>query len=109
MLQQVSLKVITKEHLTKDGKRKFNTYYTPVSIIVKGEEEKGLQDKFLTVKFRDNLKPKMKVALIDAMAYVPYQYEVKETEEGKVFPFIFIEKILNESPVQTESKLKFRN
>lgn len=110
MEQKIKIKVITKEHTTKDGKRKFKTYYTPCKILVKGEEEKGKQLKFLNVKFKDGKTPKYKVSILVATAYVPYIYEIKEDENGnKNYPFVYILDIESEERVSLSSDVTFED
>ena len=46
----MKIKVLKTTKTTKDGKS-FVSYFTPVMIVVKGEEEKGEQQKGLTLNF----------------------------------------------------------
>ena len=109
MEQKIKIKVITKEHTTKDGKRKFKTYFTPCKIIVKGEEEKGKQAKMLSVKFKEGLTPKYKVEYLFGLGYVPYTYEIKEEDGKKKYPFIYILKIDSEEVASSPSDVDFED
>lgn len=51
----MKLRIYSTQKTTTDNngkKRKFTAYYTKMKLIVKGEESKGKQEKYLTVKFR---------------------------------------------------------
>ncbi len=94
----LSLKVLSKkQEFEKDGKKKsFRTYFTPVHIIVKGEEDKGLQSKTLKVKFTQDVRiPEannfMLVVDIDKKQIsIPEKYEVTEKDGKKEYPTVWI-------------------
>lgn len=95
-----NLKVLSKKvEVEKDGKKRtFLRYFAPVKIIVKGEEDKGLQKKSLTVKFTTDVTlPKdarfMILTVDESKKQIscPFVYEVKEDEDGNLeFPVIWI-------------------
>lgn len=89
----VKIKVLKKVYETKDGGRKFDKYFAPVNIIVKGEEEKGLQSKTLTVKFVREVKPQTGIFVGDENTIsLPYIFKQEiNPKTGKLeYPVIWI-------------------
>lgn len=79
-----------KIKVLKSKKTQFPSYYTYVSIIVKGEEDKGPQERSLKVRFSKNAEKKLpddfRGGIISAKGesvFAPYVYEVKKTKDGK--------------------------
>ena len=110
----VSLKILSKKIETEVNgkKRTFNRYFSPVKIVVKGEEEKGRQRKSITVKFtQDVTLPKgyrFFILTVDTdkdQLSAPHIYEVKEDETGKlVYPTIWIRGYEEVKPLTPKSK-----
>ena len=87
-----------KIKVLKSKKTEFPSYYTPVMIVVKGEEEKGEQQKGLKVifsKFADKKLPvDFKGGIIELKGEdvnFPFVYEIKKNENGEDnYPFVYI-------------------
>lgn len=88
-----------KVKVLKSKQTEFPSWWTPVTILVKGEEEKGLQSKGLQVKFTKVADKKLPVdfkggsIVIDNPEHInfPYVYEIKKTEDGEdVYPVVWI-------------------
>ena len=98
------LLLMSKQQTRPDGKSKFRKYFTYVDIEVKGEEDKGLQTKSVTVKFDktvDTSKFVRGILSVDEKDIdIPYRYEIKEKldengEVKKTYPHIYVKKVLN--------------
>lgn len=106
----MKIKVLSKQKQTKDGK-KYVAYFTPVRIMVKGEEEKGLQDKYLSVYFTKVAEKKLPVdfkrGLLDVdgeKINFPYVYERKVNEDGSIdYPEVWIRDINTIEPVKAKA------
>ena len=91
----VTLIIKSKMVKSKDGKKKFRSFRTPMNLIVVGEEEKGKQVKEVTVKFTSDVDSK-NITYGKLTCYVrdlgfPSKYEVTEDENGvKVYPTVWI-------------------
>ena len=91
----VTLIIKSKMIKSKDGKKKFRSFRTPMNLIVVGEEEKGKQVKDVTVKFTSDVDSK-NITYGKLTCYVrdlgfPSKYEVTEDENGnKVYPTVWI-------------------
>lgn len=91
----VTILIKSKMRKTADGKKKFRSYRTPMSLIVVGEEEKGKQRKEITVKFVSDVDTK-NITNGKLTCYVkdlnfPRRYEVTENEKGeKEYPVVWI-------------------
>ena len=94
--------LMSKQQTRPDGKSKFRKYFTYVDIEVKGEEEKGLQTKSITVKFDKTIDTKNFIRGIltvdEKDVDIPYKYEVKDKvqEDGtvkKTYPHIYVKKV----------------
>lgn len=102
------LLLMSKMNQTADG-RKFRKFFTSMNIVVKGEEEKGLQQKTLNVKFDEKVNTKDFVRGIvqvdENKIEIPYKWEVKEdTKTGKKrFPTIWIKEIVMYTPKLAKS------
>lgn len=86
-----------------DGKgkeRSFRAFTTKMNILVKGEEDKGKQLKYLTLKFRktcnvDNIKRGYLIVERDKIN-APFIYEVKQNisdegvDLGKEYPVVWV-------------------
>lgn len=87
-----------KIKVLKSTKTKFPSYWTPVTIVVKGEEEKGAQEKGLKVLFSKEADKKLPVEFKGGILELkgedvnfPYIYEIKTNEKGDPdYPFVYI-------------------
>ena len=108
----ITLLLLTKNQSTKDG-RKFKKFFTRVKIEVKGEEEKGLQPKTLTVKFADGVKvDKLGRGLITCKEEdieLPYKFQITKNEKtGKdQYSYIYIKGYDNFEPRKPKSTVQF--
>ena len=98
------LLLMSKQQTRADGKSKYRKFFTYMDIEVKGEEDKGLQLKSITVKFDKTIDTSKFVrgiiTLDDNDFDAPYKYEVKEEvqQDGSVkkkYPHIYIKKIVS--------------
>lgn len=98
------LLLMSKNQTRADGKSKFRKFFTYMDIEVKGEEEKGLQTKSLTVKFDktiDTSKYVRGIITVDEKDIdIPYRFEVKEETQAdgtvkQKYPRVFIKKVIN--------------
>ena len=102
------LLLMSKMNQTEDG-RKFRKFFTSMNIVVKGEEEKGLQNKTLNVKFDKEISTKDFVRGIvevdENKIEIPYKWEVKEDAKTgkKRFPTIWIKEIVSYTPKLAKS------
>ena len=87
-----------KIKVLKSKKTTFPSYYTPVAIVVKGEEEKGEQKKGIKVLFSKVADKKLPVDFNGGILEVkgtdvnmPFVYEIKTNENGEDdYPFVYI-------------------
>lgn len=94
----IKLLLMSKQKTRKDGKSKYRTFFTYVDIEVKGEEEKGLQTKSITVKFDKKVDTSKFfrgiLTVEDKDIDIPYRYEIKDKvvdgETKKSYPHIFV-------------------
>ena len=90
---------------SKDG-NKFPSFTVKVLIIIKGEEDKGPQPKWITAKFDKSIKTDE----IRGLAWVyfpadacqkPRLYDVIEVDGKKKYPYAFFSAIDHIEPVKT--------
>lgn len=91
----VTLLIKSRVAKSKDGKKKFRSFYTPMKLIVVGEEEKGKQTKHVTVKFTSDVDSKNithgKLTCIVKDVGFPRRWEVTTNENGeKEYPVVWI-------------------
>lgn len=95
--------LMSKKSQTKDG-RKFVKFFTSMKIEVKGEEEKGKQEKSLTVKFDKTIDTsKFRRGIItakDGEVEIPYKYEIREVvdKDGNKklkYPYIYVKSMVS--------------
>ena len=87
-----------KIKVLKSKKTSFPSYYTPVMIVVKGEEEKGEQQKGLKVLFSKVAEKKLPVDFKGGIIELkgedvifPYIYEIKTNDKGEDdYPFVYV-------------------
>ena len=91
----IKIMITKRNQKSADGKKKFVIFRTKMNLIVKGEEEKGKQPKWVTVKFPSDVDTKeltrglltVKVADIS----FPRIFEVVEKEDGsKEYPVVWV-------------------
>ena len=96
-----------KVKVLKSKKTEFPSYFTPVMIVVKGEEEKGEQQKGLKVVFSKQADKKLPVDFKGGIVEVkgeninfPYVYEIKKNDDGEDdYPFVYIKDIESVTPL----------
>ena len=96
-----------KIKVLKSKKTTFPSYFTPVMIVVKGEEEKGEQSKGLKVVFSKQADKKLPVDFTGGVLEVngeninfPYVYEIKTNDNGEDdYPFVYIKDFENITPL----------
>ena len=92
----IKLLLKSKKKQTKDGKKKFRTYFTDVMILVKGEEEKGKQKKTITVRFAESVDTSKLIRgylnVDEKDIDLPFKYQVIEKDGKPSYPSIYIRK-----------------
>lgn len=111
-----------KIKVLKSKQTKFASFFTPVKIVVKGEEEKGEQDKTLTVRFSESATKKLPVGFKGGIieckgenVNAPYVYEIKTVKDEKTgedkpdYPFVYIKDIetVTDLPVTVKNTCTF--
>lgn len=89
-------------------KTNFPSYWTPVKIVVKGEEEKGQQEKGLKVVFSKEADKKLPVDFKGGVLEVkgeninfPFIYEIKHGDNGEDnYPFVYIKMFESITPLK---------
>lgn len=101
----MKIKVLKTTKTTKDGKS-FVSYFTPVMIVVKGEEEKGEQQKGLTLNFSKESDKKLPVNFNGGILEVkgedvimPFVYEIKQKDGKDVYPNVYIKDFQSIQPL----------
>lgn len=101
-----------KVKVLKSNKTQFPSYFTYVKIVVKGEEEKGAQEKSLNVYFSEGADKKLPVGFKGGIIECkpeninfPYVYEIKKGKkpdgtECDDFPFVYIKDIESITPLK---------
>lgn len=92
-MKELKVKLWKKE-VSVNG-RKFNTYFTKCRLVKKGEEDKGKQEVWLNVKFRNNVATsnlKNGTLIVEPKHInMPYVYEITKDEKGKdVYPTLWV-------------------
>lgn len=103
---EIKLKVLSKK--VKNGNKSFLRYFTYLKMIVVGQEEKGKQEKSLTVKFTEECSNRLRTIDKDLRFFVltidlnkdqlscPRKYEIKQEENEKtgemedVYPVVWV-------------------
>lgn len=94
---------------TNDDGTIWPKFYAFIKIIVKGEENRGLQEKPIFIKFDKTIKDIKKltngfmVVEHDKMIK-PIIYEIKEENGKKIYPFVTVKEIYSFDPEIQESK-----
>ena len=97
-----------KIKVLKSKKTDFPSYYTPVMIVVKGEEEKGEQQKGLKVIFSKSADKKLPVDFKGGIIELkgedvnfPFIYEIKTKDNGEdEYPFVYIKDFDSVTPLK---------
>ena len=100
-------KVVTIEEV-KNGKklkRSFDTFYTKMKLVKSGEEDKGIQEVWVNVKFRkevDTKNLKSGYLVVDSKQLnAPFKYEIKKDEDGNnVYPEVWVREIKKFIPIE---------
>lgn len=117
----IKILVTSRKRKSKDGKKKWTQFLTPMSLVVKGEESKGKQKRWVTVQFcGDEIKKGAERIITRGDIFVkvsdinyPKIYEITKDENGKeVYPIVkvfgfrdFQEKLIEmENPFITEDE-----
>ena len=83
------------------NRQKFRKFFTCMNILVKGEEDKGLQEKTLNVKFKREVNTngfiRGIVEVKEDKISIPFKWEIKIDEKTgkKKYPTIWIDEIVN--------------
>lgn len=90
----IKIQITKLNKKSKDGKKKWVEFRTPMNLVVTGEEEKGKQKKWVTVKFDESINTKelsrgiLTVKVSDVS--FPKKFEITE-EDGKTkYPVVWI-------------------
>ena len=101
-----------KLKVLKSNKTKFPSFWCPVTIVVKGEEEKGAQPKGINVYFSEVADKKLPVGFKGGVIKcnsedinIPFIYEIKKGKkpdgtECDDYPFIYIKDLINVLPLK---------
>ena len=97
-----------KVKVLKSKKTSFPSYWTPVRILVKGEEDKGEQERGLKVLFAPLAEKKLPINFKGGIIEVkgeeinyPFIYEIKQNDKGEDdYPFVYIKDIVNVEPLK---------
>ena len=96
-----------KIKVLKSKKTSFPSYYTPVTILVKGEEEKGEQAKSLKVLFSKEADKKLPVDFKGGIIELkgedinyPFVYEIKKKDGKDDYPFVYIKDFESVTPLK---------
>ena len=107
---------MSKNQTTKDG-RKFRKFFTSADCIVKGEEDKGVQNKSFNVRFDKSVDTSKFyrgiLKIEDSDIDIPYKWEIKTKvdektgKEKKVYPSVYVKKVASYEERKPESTVKF--
>ena len=97
-----------KIKVLKSKKTSFPSFWTPVMIVVKGEEEQGEQSKGLKVVFSKEADKKLPVDFKGGILEIkgedinfPFVYEIKTNENGEDdYPFVYIKNFDGITPLK---------
>lgn len=82
--------------------KKWPKFWTVLKFIVKGEENKGYQDKAISLKFDKSIDwTKLGGGFLvvhKSNIYKPKIYEIKEENGKKIYPYVFIKEIYSFDP-----------
>ena len=98
---------------TNQNGAEFRTYFTDVMILVKGEEEKGKQQKDVTVKFTSDVDVKSITGYGKLQCYVrdigfPRKYVITTEDDGsKKYPEVWIRGFESYTPIERDVENPF--
>ena len=99
-MSNVKLLLMSKLANGQNG-QKFRKFFTSLTIVVKGEEDKGLQENTLNVKFKREVNTngfiRGIVEVQEDKISIPFKWEIKTDEKTgkKKYPTIWIDEIVN--------------
>ena len=106
----IKLLLKSKKKSASNGAQ-FRTFFTDVMIVVKGEEEKGLQRKSITVRFDKSVDISKLVrgflTVDEKDVDLPFKYQIIEKDGKPSYPSIFIRKYQNYEEKKGDSTIKF--
>lgn len=92
----------------KGKEKKIRNYWTYMNLLVKGEEDKGIQKKSVTVKFRQDVDndsdyelDEIKNGILECVVNAPFIYEIKEDADGKHYPELWVRQIYDFKPKES--------
>lgn len=108
----IKLRIAKLNKQTKDGKRKWVEYRTKMNLVVKGEEESGKQEKWVTVKFYqvDTTAITGRGMLTVKVADIsfPHVYEIKTKDDGTLeYPVVWVRDYKEFAPIESEIENPF--
>lgn len=109
----ISLIIKVSNKKTKDGKKSFKSYRTPMMLVVDGEEEKGKQQKDVTVKFTSDVDVKSITGYGKLQCYVrdigfPRKYVITTEDDGtKKYPEVWIRGFESYTPIERDVENPF--
>ena len=112
MSKTIKFLLCVKNQTTENG-RSFRKFFTFTKILVEGEEDKGLQEKTLTVRFNSELdtkKLRRGILTCDANAVdMPYMWRItKDKKTGKDrYPYIYVNSYIDFEPRCGRSSIEF--
>lgn len=96
-MADIKLQLFSKKvNTTKKGKTiNFRTFFTKMNLVVAGEEDKGKQTKYITVKFRKTIDTSKFIRgylICDPKdVNAPFKYEVTTDENGDtLYPTLWV-------------------
>ena len=106
----IKLLLKSKKKSASNGAQ-FRTFFTDVMIVVKGEEEKGLQRKSITVRFDKSVDISKLVrgflTVDEKDVDLPFKYQIIEKDGKPSYPSIFIRKYQSYEEKKGDSTIKF--
>jgi len=108
----IEIMITKRNRQSKDKKQKWVEFRSPLMLIVKGEEEKGKQKRWLTVKFGEDVDPKKLsrgyLTVVVANVSFPKVYEITKDEDGKdKYPVVWVNSYEKFRPVEVEIENPF--
>ena len=88
-----TIKLLLIKKVINTNKNKFNSFITKMNLVVKGEEEKGTQEKWVQVKFRKDVQqPQASCIMVCKASDVdaPTKYQVFEKDGEKTYPCVWV-------------------
>lgn len=99
----IKINIVKRTNNIPNTKRTWVSFSAKMKLVVKGEESKGLQEKYVEVRFDESVKADktLKTGTIEVLEEninAPYIYEIKEVvnesgETKKRYPYIWVSKV----------------